>query len=159
LIERYIEDGTLRFEWRDFAYLGQESRTAAQAARAAQYQGKFWEYHDVLYQNQGSINGGTYSDEKLIELAEEVGLDTEIFESDLTSGRFESVVQRDLQEAQDGEYRHPELYRQRTEARGTAAPGGLRAGDRGGAAEGGRRIRRCLRSPTSRLSSGGCSRC
>jgi protein-disulfide isomerase len=107
LIERYIEDGTLRFEWRDFAYLGQESRTAAQAARAAQYQGKFWEYHDVLYQNQGSINGGTYSDEKLIELAEEVGLDTEIFESDLTSGRFESVVQRDLQEAQDAGIQAP----------------------------------------------------
>jgi protein-disulfide isomerase len=102
LIERYVEDGTLRFEWRDFAYLGQESRTAAQAARAAQYQGKFWEYHDALYQNQGSINGGTFSDEKLIELARgQVGLDTESFESDLTSGRFEPVVQRDLQEAQD----------------------------------------------------------
>jgi protein-disulfide isomerase len=101
LIERYVEDGTLRFEWRDFAYLGQESRTAAQAARAAQEQGKFWEYHDTLYQNQGSINGGTFSDEKLIELAGEVGLDAESFESDLTSGRFEPVVQRDLQEAQD----------------------------------------------------------
>ena len=101
MIERYIEDGTLRFEWRDFAYLGQESRTAAQAARAAQYQGKFWEYHDALYQNQGSINGGTFSAEKLIELAEEVGLGTESFESDLLSGRFEPVVQRDLQEAQE----------------------------------------------------------
>jgi protein-disulfide isomerase len=101
LIERYVEDGTLRFKWRDFAYLGQESKTAAQAARAAQEQGKFWEYHDALYQNQGSINGGTFSDEKLIELAGEVGLDTESFESDLTSGRFEPVVQGDLREAQD----------------------------------------------------------
>ena len=101
MIEGYVEDGTLRFEWRDFAYLGQESKTAAQAARAAQYQGKFWDYHDALYRNQGSINGGTFSDEKLIELAEEVGLDTESFEADLTSGRFEPVVQRDLREAQD----------------------------------------------------------
>ena len=101
MIERYVEDGTLRFEWRDFAYLGQESKTAAQAARAAQEQEKFWEYHDALYQNQGSINGGTFSDEKLIELAGEVGLDTESFETDLTSGRFEPVVQRDLREAQD----------------------------------------------------------
>ncbi len=100
-MERYVEDGTLRMEWRDFAYLGQESRTAAQAARAAQEQGKFWEYHDALYRNQGSINGGTFSYEKLIELAEEVGLDTESFESGLTSGRFESIVERDLLEAQD----------------------------------------------------------
>ena len=101
MIERYVEDGTLRFEWLDFAYLGQESGTAAQAARAAQYQGKFWEYHDALYQNQGSINGETFSEEKLIELARVVGLDTESFESDLTSGRSEPVVQRDLREAQD----------------------------------------------------------
>ena len=51
MIEGYVEDGTLRFEWRDFAYLGQESKTAAQGARAAQYQGKFWDYHDALYRN------------------------------------------------------------------------------------------------------------
>ncbi len=100
-MQRYVEDGKVRFEWRDFAYLGEESRTAAQAARAAQEQGKFWEYHDALYQNQGSINGGTFSDEKLVDLAREIGLDAESFESGLTSGRFEPVVQRDLREAQD----------------------------------------------------------
>jgi protein-disulfide isomerase len=101
LVQKYVEEGTLRIEWRDFAYLGQESVTAAQAARAAQEQGMFWEYHDALYQNQGSINGGTFSDEKLIELAEGLGLDTETFEASLTSGRFEEVVRRDLLEAQD----------------------------------------------------------
>jgi protein-disulfide isomerase len=101
LIEKYVDNGTLRFEWRDFAYLGQESKTAAQAARAAQEQGKFWEYHDLLYQNQGSINGGTYSDDKLVGLARQLGLDIESFESGLASGRFEEVVQEDLREAQE----------------------------------------------------------
>ena len=100
-MQRYVEEGTLRIEWHDFAYLGEESRTAAQAARAAQEQGKFWEYHDALYQNQRSINGGTFSNEKLVELAQELGLDLESFESGLTSGRFEEVVQTDLREAQD----------------------------------------------------------
>ena len=100
-MQRYVEGGTLRIEWWDFAYLGQESVNAALAARAAQEQGMFWEYHDALYQNQRSINGGTFSDEKLIELAEELGLDTETFEASLTSGRFEEVVRRDLLEAQD----------------------------------------------------------
>jgi protein-disulfide isomerase len=57
LVERYVENGTLRIEWRDFAYLRQESVKTAQAARAAQEQGRFWEYHDALYENQGSING------------------------------------------------------------------------------------------------------
>ena len=96
-----MENGALRIEWRDFAYLGQESVKAAQAARAAQEQGRFWEYHDALYENQGSINGGTFSDEKLIDLARELGLDVESFETGLASGRYETVVQRDLQEARE----------------------------------------------------------
>jgi protein-disulfide isomerase len=100
LVERYVENGTLRYEWRDFAYLGQESVNAALAARAAQEQGRFWEYHDVLYENQGSVNSGAFSDEALVGFAEKVGLDTEQFEAALTSGRYESVVQSDLREAQ-----------------------------------------------------------
>ena len=52
--------------WRDFPYLGEESRRAAVAARAAQEQGKFWEYHDLLYESQSS----GFSDENLRALAE-----------------------------------------------------------------------------------------
>ncbi len=100
-MERYVEYGTVRYEWRDFAYLGQESVNAALAARAAQEQGRFWEYHDVLYENQGSVNSGAFSDEALVGFAEEVGLDTEQFEAALASGRYESVVQSDLREAQN----------------------------------------------------------
>ena len=100
-MERYVENGTVRYEWRDFAYLGQESVNAALAARAAQEQDRFWEYHDVLYENQGSVNSGAFSDEALVSFAEEVGLDTEQFEAALTSGRYESVVQSDLREAQN----------------------------------------------------------
>jgi protein-disulfide isomerase len=95
-VESYVEDGTLRLEWRDFPYLGQESANAALAARAAQDQGKFWEYHDLLYKNQS----GGFSDERLIELAREAGLDVEKFEEDLASGRFEGSVVEDFQEGQ-----------------------------------------------------------
>ena len=100
-MERYVENGTVRYEWRDFAYLGQESVNAALAARAAQEQGRFWQYHDVLYENQGSVNSGAFSDEALVGFAKEVGLDTEQFEVALTSGRYESIVQSDLREAQN----------------------------------------------------------
>lgn len=100
LIERYVDTGTLKIEWRDFPYLGQESVNATLAARAAQEQGKFWEYHDALYRDQGSLNSGTFSDEKLVALAEEVGLDMERFESDFVSGKYEQSVSQDLQEGQ-----------------------------------------------------------
>jgi protein-disulfide isomerase len=101
LKKRYIEDGTLRLEWRDFPYLGEESRKAAVAARAAQEQGMFWEYHDILYENQGSENSGAFSDNHLIEFAREAGLNVEQFEESFKSGKYEPVVSRDFREAQD----------------------------------------------------------
>lgn len=97
-MEEYVEDGTLRVEWRDFPYLGQESLNAAVAARAAQEQGKFWEYHELLYRNQS----GGFSTEKLLGLADEAGLDVERFEEDLSSpDRYTRVVAEDFREGQE----------------------------------------------------------
>jgi protein-disulfide isomerase len=96
LRDRYVENGTLRMEWRDFPYLGPGSVDAALAARAAQEQGKFWEYHDLLYENQS----GGFPREKLVELAREAGLDVERFEADLASGEYEQAVAEDFQEGQ-----------------------------------------------------------
>ena len=100
-MERYIENGTLRLEWRDFPYLGNESRRAAVAARAAQEQGKFWNYHDVLFDNQRSPNSGAFSNENLTGFAREVGLDMGRFEAAITSGEYEAVVEKDFREGQD----------------------------------------------------------
>ncbi len=100
-MNRYIENGTLRLEWRDFPYIGEESRRAAEAARAAQEQGKFWEYHDILYQNQKGENRGAFSDENLVGFAQEAGLDVERFEVALESGKYEALVQKVFREAQN----------------------------------------------------------
>jgi len=97
-VEKYVEDGTLKIEWRDFPYQGQESVDAALAARAAQEQGKFWEYHDLLYENQASP--GAFSEESLIALAREAGLDVGEFESSIASGEHRRVVMEDFTEGQ-----------------------------------------------------------
>ena len=99
-MEKYVEDGTLRLEWRDFPYLGQESVNAALAARAAGEQGKFWEYHDLLYENQGSGNSGAFSDDKLSGFARELELDVERFEADLGSEAIAAAVQEDFEAGQ-----------------------------------------------------------
>ena len=93
LYKKYVKDGTLRIEWRDFPYRGQESVNAAVAARAAQAQGRFWDYHDLLYDSQFS----GYSDENLIALARRAGLDTQRFESDYENSRYERLVRADFQ--------------------------------------------------------------
>jgi len=96
LYKEYVENGTLRIEWRDFPYRGRESVNAAVAARSAQAQGKFWEYHDLLYQEQAS----GYSDENLTSYAKEIGLDTKRFEDDYESARYAGLVQDDFERGQ-----------------------------------------------------------
>ena len=92
LYKEYVKDGTLRIEWRDFPYRGEESVNAAVAARAAQAQGRFWEYHDLLYDSQFS----GYSDENFIALARRAGLDAERFERDYENARYEPLVRADF---------------------------------------------------------------
>ena len=97
LYKEYVKDGTLRIEWRDFPYRGQESVNAAVAARAAQAQGRFWEYHDLLYDSQFS----GYSDENLIALGRRAGLDADRFERDYENARYEPFVRADFQKGLD----------------------------------------------------------
>ena len=65
---------------------------AAQAAEAAGKQGKFWEMHDAIFENQQQLN------EEFIEhLAEKLGLDMEQFEEDLNSEEISTKVEDDFE--------------------------------------------------------------
>jgi len=97
LYKEYVKDGTLRIEWRDFPYRGRESVDAAVAARAAQAQGGFWEYHDLLYGSQFS----GFGDENLVALAERAGLDARRFERDYENARYEPLVRADFKKGLD----------------------------------------------------------
>ena len=85
LVEKYVADGTLRIEWRDFPYLGPESKTAAEAGRAAAAQGKFWEFHEAMYDNQLPPNSGKLDASYVTGIAEDLGLDVEEFPRDMAS--------------------------------------------------------------------------
>lgn len=101
LIKRFVDTGVLRIEWRDFPYLGDESMRAALAARAAQEQDMFWEFHDAAYAAQGSPNSGTFTDEKLLELARGLGLDMAAFEEAFLSEKYKDAVEKAFREGQD----------------------------------------------------------
>jgi protein-disulfide isomerase len=68
---------------------------AAQAAVAAQKQGKFWEMHDLLFSNQRALQP-----EKLKEYATQLGLDAAKFEADMSSDETKSAIQEDMRLAQ-----------------------------------------------------------
>jgi len=66
---------------------------AAIAALAANKQGKFWELHDQLYENYNRL-----SDQKIREIAQQVGLDMEKFDKDMKDPKLKAMVERDFQE-------------------------------------------------------------
>ena len=96
LIKRYVEAGKVKLVWHDFAWIGAESRQAAQAARCAGRQGKFWEYHDHLFNNQRGENRGQFSPANLRQFAATLGLDTAKFGSCLERGEDIPAIQQEL---------------------------------------------------------------
>ena len=91
----------MRYEFNDFAFIGQESLRAAEAAACADEQGQFWQYHDTLFLNQRGENGGAFSDENLRIFAAAVGLDEGDFNSCLGSNRHRNEINASINEARD----------------------------------------------------------
>ncbi len=50
---KYIATGKVKFIYQDFPFLAPDSETAAEATQCANDQGKFWQFHDYLFNNQG----------------------------------------------------------------------------------------------------------
>lgn len=101
LEDEYVTKGLVKVEFRMFPFLGQESFNAAQAAEAARDQGKFWEYHDALFNAQGRENSGAFGYEKLVDLAREARLDVALFEETLSSNVHLAAVQAEADAARD----------------------------------------------------------
>ncbi len=100
LVEEYVQDGTLRIEWRDFPYLGEESLVAARGGRAAARQDMFWEFQEAMYADQLPPNSGRLDEAYLVSVAQESGLDVAQFREDLDRADLDRGVQQDFAEGQ-----------------------------------------------------------
>ena len=87
--------GKARFVVRDFPLMSIHANAfqAAQAAQAANAQGKFFEYAELLYNNQDSLDTAS-----LKEYATKIGLDRKRFDADLDGEKFASEVRKDMAE-------------------------------------------------------------
>jgi len=92
----YIDSGKAQFGYRHFAILGKHSEQAAQAADCAGEQGKFWQYHDELFKNQGGL---AFTEAKLKQYAREIGLNAETFGTCLGTGKYKNKVERETASA------------------------------------------------------------
>ena len=90
LKETYIKRGKARFIYRHFAILGKFSEQAAMAAECAGEQEKFWEYHDMLFANQGGL---AFTQSKLEQYGRKLGLDAGKFNQCLTNEKYRKKVE------------------------------------------------------------------
>ncbi|MGO1515768.1 DsbA family protein [Agrococcus casei] len=82
---QYVEDGSLRIEFRGATVFGPASERAARAEYAAAMQGRLYDFQTALFPDGTTLSEGQLSDGGLVEVAAEIGLDTEQFEQDYTS--------------------------------------------------------------------------
>lgn len=92
----YIDTGRVRLVWHDFPWKGDESRAAANAARCAGDQGRFWDYHDLLYRSQAGENQGGFSQDRLKAFGSQLGLASGAFEACVDSGSHRGAVDDDF---------------------------------------------------------------
>lgn len=82
----------VRFVFRQFPLsFHQNAHAAAQASLAANAQGKFWQYHDILFENQSAL-----SDADLEKHAQKAGLNISMFKKALKDGTYKQQVDNDL---------------------------------------------------------------
>ena len=96
----YVKTGIVRFGYQHMAFLGPESKSAAEASECADEQGKFWEYHDVLFASQSGENQGAFSKDNLKKFATDLKLDTAKFNACVDSGKYSATVENDTAYAQ-----------------------------------------------------------
>ena len=96
-IREYVDTGKANLVYRHYAFLGPESTRGAEALECAGHQGKFWELHRLVYENQFPENSGQVTDAKLSEWAASAGLNVADFASCLNSGHGKAAVDADYQ--------------------------------------------------------------
>ncbi len=90
--------GHLRFAFRNFPLVDAHpyAEGAAEAAEAAAAQGKFWEMHDLLYDNQNALDQAD-----LLRYAKQLDLDVDRFRQDVESHRYHERIKEDVQSGEE----------------------------------------------------------
>jgi protein-disulfide isomerase len=101
IIKTYVETGKVYYTFRFFPFISSfspgntESEDSANAALCAAEQGKFWEYHDILFANWNGENTGAFAVDNLIAFAKPLGLNMGDFRKCVTGHRYQGMIDTD----------------------------------------------------------------
>src|SRR3989344_6920628 len=93
--KEYIDTGKVKLVSRDFplSSIHPQATPAAEAAECAKEQGKFWEFHDKIFQNQAAMNDASYK-----QWAKDLGLNAQQFNDCVDNRKYKSEVEKDFQD-------------------------------------------------------------
>ena len=100
IIDNYIETGKVNLVFMDLPFLGRDSITAAQATYCADDQGKYWEYHETLYNFQEAIDNGWASKDRLVSFAFNLDMNMDEFNDCMDSSKYAKRVKANYDESQ-----------------------------------------------------------
>src|ERR1700722_4280891 len=101
LVKDYVNTGKVKFYFRNYAFLGPASTLAAEAGECANDQGKWWPFHDYMYQHQpDESDTSMYTNDNLTQIAGNLGMDTSQFSSCLSDPATAQKVAKDLSDGQ-----------------------------------------------------------
>ena len=101
IVQNLVDSGKAKLVWRDFIIYDSDSRLAASAAYAAGEQGKFWEFHDLLYSNQGQANSGWITQQVMIGFGQRLGLNITQFTQSMNDGKWNSLIDSNFRAGQE----------------------------------------------------------
>jgi protein-disulfide isomerase len=104
IIQNYIETGKIYYTFHFMPFIdggAGESHQAANAAMCANEQGRFWDYHDMLFANWTGENVGDYTDTRLVAYAEQIGLDMKAFKNCFEANTYANQISQDAQAGSD----------------------------------------------------------
>jgi len=104
VMNELVATGQVYYVFRHYPFLDDSSATkesdqAANASLCAADQGRFWDYHDLLYTNWNGENEGSFNDRRLVAFAEELKLDMSPFNDCFKANSHKSQINQDIQDA------------------------------------------------------------
>jgi protein-disulfide isomerase len=100
LVGKYVREGKVKMVFKNYAFIGPDSLTAARAAEAAGKQNKLWQFIDVFYNNQGDENTDYVTDAFLTKIAKEAGVDPTKMLADRAAPEVDTSIAKAQQDAQ-----------------------------------------------------------
>ncbi len=101
LMSDYVNKGKVKFYFRNYAFLGPASTLAANAGECANDQGKFWAFHDYMYQHQpDESDTSMFTIDNLSQLAGTLGMDQSQFQTCLSTNQDDAKAAKDLSDGQ-----------------------------------------------------------